>query len=88
MICPHSPRWRLAGALLTYPPCIALTVAGLAALAVGATTAATWLLIGAIVAITWWPVTDWLLRAAPYYRYLLGTGDDPEARTGETQRLN
>ena len=83
-----NPRWHLASALLTYPPCALLTLAGLVALAAGATTAATWLLIGAIVAIGWWPLADWLRCAAPYYRYLIGVGDDPEARTGETQRLN
>ena len=90
MIDPRSPRWRLASVLLTYPPCAALTVAGLAALAVGAETLAIWLLVGAVVAIAWWPVADWCLLAAPYYRYLIGCGDDPEAtppRTGVTERL-
>ena len=83
-----TKRWLLTGRLLTVPPMLTFAVLGLFALAFGATPIAAACLVGAVIAWGWWDVATWLIAAWPYYRWIFGVGDNPDAVTRDTQRLD
>ena len=83
-----TKRWLLIGQLFTTPVALLCATLGLFALSIGASYAAAACLVLAVIAWVWWDVATWLIAAWPWYCYAAGIGDNPDAVTRDTQRLD